>query len=338
MKKIGFDKARFIAALLVVAIHVYPFVTISEDFDFLFTHVLCRIAVPLFFMITGYFVIPKALESKSNLILYSRKILKIYLLCIIIYLPINIYSGYFNGINIINILRDIFVNGTFYHLWYFPALILGIWILYFMVKNYRDCIVKIIVLILFIVGIFGDSYYGISDKVSVLNFIYKIIFSISKYTRNGLFYAPIFLYLGYSFNNRNFKLDKVKNIILLTIFILLMELEGYILNLLNFQRHDSMYFSLILVMILIFNLLIVNKKEENRELRNISTLIYIIHPLFIIVVRVIAKITHLENILIDNNLVNYIFVVFLSLGFSIIFEKIKRITKTNVNNERKLGI
>ena len=47
-KVISFDTVKIFMACLVVAIHVYPFASVSQSFDFFFTHVFCRIAVPFF--------------------------------------------------------------------------------------------------------------------------------------------------------------------------------------------------------------------------------------------------------------------------------------------------
>jgi len=134
LKKLNLDIFRFIAALMIVAIHIYPLAVFNQNVDYFFTRVIFRIGVPLFLMITGFFVLPKALKDKNKLKDYTFKILKIYILSILIFLPINIYSGTFKNLDIINVLKDIFINGTMYHLWYFPALILGIWITYFLLK------------------------------------------------------------------------------------------------------------------------------------------------------------------------------------------------------------
>ncbi len=56
-------------------------------------------------------------------------------------------------------------------------------------------------MILYIIGIFGDSYFGISKQSIIISKTYDAIFMIADYTRNGLFFAPIFISLGYSFNN-----------------------------------------------------------------------------------------------------------------------------------------
>ena len=316
-KILNLDFARLIAAILIVAIHIFPFYTINTTLDFIFTHVICRIGVPLFLMITGYFVIPKALKNINVLKKYTINIIKIYLLCILLYLPINIYAGY--EFSIANILKDIFIEGAFYHLWYFPALILGIWILYFLVKNFKTNVVFIISIILYLIGLFGDSYYYLNNEF-FLN-IYNKIFTIFDYTRNGLFYVPIFLFLGYFLNNK--KTDKTKSLYLFIVFYLLMIVEGLILHNFNLQKHDSMYLMLIPTMYFLFSFLI-TYKGKNIKYRNMATTIYIFHPFFIVVVRFIAKIFNLEEILVYNNLIHYIVVVIISIIFALIINKVKK--------------
>ncbi len=135
-KKINIDVARFVVSFLVIAIHISPFININQEFNFFFyKNIRKNCSTIIFFMITGYFVIDGCLKDKNKLKKYTIKILKIYLFCIILYLPINIYMGKFNNISIFSIIKDILINGTLYHLWYFPALILGIWITYYFIKN-----------------------------------------------------------------------------------------------------------------------------------------------------------------------------------------------------------
>ena len=51
------DNFRFLAALLIVAIHTSPLASFSGTADFLVTYCFGRIAVPFFFMVTGFFVL-----------------------------------------------------------------------------------------------------------------------------------------------------------------------------------------------------------------------------------------------------------------------------------------
>lgn len=331
-KKLSMDMFRIIAAILIVAVHTFPLVSINETADFVFTHVICRIGVPFFLMITGFFILPKAIEDKNKLIKYLIKIAKIYVICMILYLPVNIYAGQLKGIGVIDVLKDIFINGTFYHLWYFPALILGMIITYFLAKHFNKKIVGICAIVLYIVGVFGDSYFGISSKIPVISNIYSGIFAVSEYTRNGLFYAPMFLFLGYIFNNLELKISKKNNIIFVVISLILMILEGLILRKFSLQKHDSMYFMLIPAMFFVFNIILQGNEENNKKLREIATIIYIIHPIFIIIVRGAGKVLHLENLMIDNSLIHYLLVVISSVIFSIIFEIIKEKVKNRINN------
>ena len=87
MKKLNLDISRLIASLMVVAIHTYPLSSINGTLDYCFTRIICRIAVPIFLMITGYYVLNKDIDYLKK---YTIKILKIYLISILIYNPINI--------------------------------------------------------------------------------------------------------------------------------------------------------------------------------------------------------------------------------------------------------
>ncbi|MCI8621899.1 MAG: acyltransferase family protein [Clostridia bacterium] len=183
----------------------------------------------------------------------------------------------------------------------------------------------ICVIILYIIGLFGDSYFGIVDKSGVLSSFYNAIFMISSYTRNGVFYVPIFLSLGYMFANKEKKeIKKGKYVFITIISIALMVLEGLILKYFNLQKHDSMYIMLIPVMMSVFTLVLNANKENNKTLRNIATVIYIIHPIMIILIRGASKIVNLESIMVENSLIHYVLVVISSLIFSVIFEMIKK--------------
>ena len=49
------DIARYVSALLVVCIHTFPFLEISETFNTYWIHTVCRLAVPFFFTTSGFF-------------------------------------------------------------------------------------------------------------------------------------------------------------------------------------------------------------------------------------------------------------------------------------------
>lgn len=323
-KVISFDTVKIFMACLVVAIHVYPFASVSQSFDFFFTHVFCRIAVPFFLMTTGHFVLPKAMNDFQVLKKYTFKILGLYAICILLYLPVNLYAHSFDGMGFLEILQVIFLNGTFYHLWYFPALILGMWLVYFvgfLVKSKR--VNFVIFLLLYFVGLFGDSYYGVISGNSFFLSFYHAIFTVFDYTRNGVFYVPIFLYLGYVIRGQKNSKISCYSLLLFLVSLILMLVEGGILHFINVQRHDSMYLFLIPTMYFLFSYVSQVTQGNSKRLRLISTVIYVIHPLVILGVRVLARIIHLD-ILVIHSLINYFVVLFFSVIFSLAFEKCRQ--------------
>ena len=94
---------------------------------------------------------------------------------------------------------------------------------------------------------------------------------------------------------------------------------------------------LIPLMFVLFNLIVQkqDKTANNKKLRELSTTIYIMHPLFIIVVRGIAKIVHLQDLMIDNSVIHYLLVVISTIIFGIFFEFIKEKIKDGRNSKRQ---
>ena len=93
----------------------------------------------------------------------------IYGIAILIYLPLNIYNGTFlNGIHFWDLLRMLVMDGTMYHLWYLPASILGSLIAWFSVRRLNFKKAFVITFILFMIGVGGDSWYGLISQVPSL--------------------------------------------------------------------------------------------------------------------------------------------------------------------------
>ena len=63
-----------------------------------------------------------------------------------------------------NIIKDIVFDGTLYHLWYLPASIIGAAIAWYLVRKFDYGAALIMTGILYFIGLFGDSYYGLSEK------------------------------------------------------------------------------------------------------------------------------------------------------------------------------
>jgi serine/alanine racemase len=343
MNYVGLDYFRLIAAFLIVAIHTSPLTSVSPTSDFILTRIIARVGVPFFFMITGFFLSSEFLDKGNTSSTKTRnqilKISKLYAIAILLYLPLNIYTGYFKANNIsLKLLKDIIFNGTFYHLWYLPASILGIGLLYVITRFMKNKGIFIFVTILYVLGLLGDSYFGLVEKIKIIDTSYKIMFHLFDYTRNGIFMAPIFIYLGVLISSKEKHRKKSISTILIKLLIssVLLITEAFILQYHSLTRHDSMYVMLIPTMYFLFQLLLLVQGNANKNIRKIATLIYIIHPMCIIIVRGFAKFTNLELFFIQNSILHYLAVCMTSVIFSILFIILhsKRSIKNNFDKGR----
>ncbi len=315
----GIDYFRFIAALLIVAIHTSPLASFSETGDFILTRIIARVAVPFFLITSGFFLISRYTYSTEKLGAFVKKTALIYGAAILIYMPINIYNGYFKMDNLLpNIIKDIVFDGTLYHLWYLPASIIGAVIAWYLVKKLNYPKALIVASVLYLIGLFGDSYYGITEKIFCLNSLYDYIFQVTDHTRNGIFFAPIFFIIGGFIADNRPQNTFGKSIWGFAISLAMMFGEAMTLHHFDLQRHDSMYVFLLPCMYFLFNAILHFKGKRFVTLRTASLIIYIIHPMMIVVIRLFSKLLHLQNLLVENSIVHYFTVCLTSVVFSVV--------------------
>ena len=248
----GLDAFKVIAALLVVAIHTSPLASYSAAGDFFLTRCLARVAVPFFFMVTGHFVLGPVLEGQRAFAPVGRqikKILLLYLIAVVLYLPIGWYAGHYQALGPLDVVRLLVFDGTFYHLWYFPACALGLLVVYALARALPGRGLWAAVSILYLLALLGDSYYGLTAQLPALAAVYDGGFHLFSYTRNGLFMAPLFLLLGARLGRRGPAPLPGLAGVGLALSLALMTGEGFLLRHFQFQRHDSMYLLLPLVMV-----------------------------------------------------------------------------------------
>ncbi|WP_289765012.1 acyltransferase family protein, partial [Faecalibaculum rodentium] len=198
------DIARYVSALLVVAIHVYPFVDMSPVFNQYFIAIVCRLAVPFFFVVSGYFFFRKIRrseteENREKLKDYLWRIGKIYLIWTVIYLPYTIWnyaSAGFSWQSIFSWVRDFFLNGSYYHLWFLPAMMLGMVIVWFLYEKRGMMFTLKVSLGLYVVGYLINIYAPYWETLPYVSILYGFFQKTLVTARDGFFFAPMFLSLG----------------------------------------------------------------------------------------------------------------------------------------------
>ncbi|MFC3803765.1 acyltransferase [Cohnella sp. GCM10012308] len=318
----GLSWLKFIAALLVVANHTSPLALFGPTADFLADNALTRIAVPIFFIASGFFYFRKLtsdpLADRRHLRHYLGSIARLYAIAILLYLPLNVYNGYFSSsISAFSLLRDLAFDGTFYHLWYLPALMIGIAMLHGLYRVLNPAVVMAIACALYAFGLFGDSYYGFITGSDVLTEWYKGTFQAFDYTRNGLFFAPIYLALGAFVARRPQTARRpVMNAVLFAISLSAMLAEASWLHDSSIPRHDSMYVFAVPAVYFLFLWALPHKGPAKRGLREGRAWIYVLHPIAIVLVRGAAKAAGLQPWLIGNSLIHFAAVCVLSIAMA----------------------
>lgn len=332
------DYFRLLAAFMVVAIHTSPLLSINESADFFLTRILSRLAVPFFFAVSGFFLF-KVANNKEGLLRFIKKTSILYIVSILLYLPVNIYMGYFVELRFDELLKDLLFDGTMYHLWYLPAALLGSIISYFLINKLGLGVSLVISMLLYFFGLLGDSYYGLLDSNSNLLALYNLNFNLFDYTRNGIYFAPICFTIG-AYVAKGKRLNRRNSLIAFLLTFSCMIVEGVILKNIGFMKHDSMYLFLIPSLYFLLQVLIQANVRSKPSLRTTSTVIYIIHPIMILIVRILARILGLENLLIHNSMIHFILVAFFSYIFALVFTmflkrmKIIRKSKDETNHEK----
>ena len=285
----GLDWFRLPAALLVVANHTSPLLAFSPEADHVLTQILARVAVPFFLTVSGYFLLPKAeREGRRAVCPFLRRTLLLYLCATLFYLPLQLYKGHRPGL--LGALRDLVFDGTFYHLWYFPALLVGLSLVCLLPRRARWPVSAL----LYLMGLLGDSYYALAAAFPPLRICYDVLFHIFDQTRNGLFLAPLFLVLGGALAHRPSTRNRSARLAALIGALLLLLAEGRMVFSLALARYSTMYLSLPLVLWLLFRFLQSLDLPPRPGLRPLSTAVYLLHPWLIVALRGFARLTGLD--------------------------------------------
>lgn len=259
---------------------------------------MTRIAVPVFFMITGYFYSP-SIASKQ-----IKKLLKLMLLGNGIYLVWKMALAAVKGevssfltttFTVRNIVKFILLNESHLqsHLWYLGAILYVVVIVTLLFKWNEEKSKRVLYLITPF-HLFGDLILG---KYSLLllhrEFPYILV-------RNWLFVGIPYFTIGMWMKKQEIKIGKRKTIGLIILTALTTLLERWLLvsNNLNSTRDHYLSTTFLAVAVFLFFLSYVGNTENivSRIGKLDSTWIYILHPIVIIIIGTVAKKIGVESI------------------------------------------
>jgi serine/alanine racemase len=290
----GIDLLKLIFSFFVVFIHCHP----REDpFSFTLANGVGRLAVPFFFCAAGFFLAKKTLYAPAELCRKNRnaflwRILKMYLIWTAVYLPFKLVAlrvggGYDLFSCVIEYLRGLFFTGSYYHLWYLPALAFGALLVSVLSRRMKVETVFVLFLGVYLVGIFNEAYTGLCPP-GLSDFYERIYNPIFERTRNGFFFAPIFVAMGYLFarfdaeKRSAFKGTPRRDLLLAVFFTVLTCIEALLLeyNGITNDRY-GMYIFVVPATFFCFaaakELELGWSEKKAYAIRKLSTAIYLVH-------------------------------------------------------------
>lgn len=270
----GLDVLKFSMAFLVVAIHAEA-VNAYENL-YAVIHPLTDIAVPLFFVISSFLVFSKIrISNNSHEILqhFLKRLSILYIFWMLIQFPLVIYTRNYLNYDIIilpyYIIRDIIFCSTFHGSWFLSALVVGVYIVFFLSKYFTD---KYIWILPSLISIY-IYYYDLFP----LNwqYLYHWYTNVFQTPLNSFPVSLIWIVCGYILSNSRIlkSISSWNSSALIIIFII-----SWALNIT--QSWDMRLCMVLSLFILSFNWKI-NYKPIHKYMRQSSILIFITHFIFI---------------------------------------------------------
>lgn len=322
------DLTKFILSAFVVAIHaqlfheyIYPFV---------------RLAVPMFFILSGYFAfanldpIQDKLEKKRKMLCITQRFLKLYLFWFILLLPYTLYlrkyfdEGFFHGMLIM--IQNFFLGSTFRGSWYIMATILGIIIIYGLSGRMSNASLLLVTVPIYLYATVFTEFSAEIQSVPALRTIsngYERIFGTPCFT---FLIALLYIALGKIIADCPPEKRKCSKYTVLFVVCLLGLLLEYGLR----RRNAAFPFDCDCLIMLaptafffvmsIFNVQIAVKNAK--VMRKLSTVIYCSHMVMLAVVSKALQIAHISD---SVNILKYLLTLAVTACLGLVILKLEKV-------------
>ena len=276
-RNVGIDLLKYLCAFLVICLH-------SDFYGKTYVDTIARIAVPLFFMITGYYY--TILKENNKIFSQMKKIFILMLTTNLFYTVIDVIrskKSYAPFCNFTAFFRFLLLNERpiWSHLWYLGALLYGLLLIYISdklsLRKKMYFFIPILLCINLILGNYSTVIFGHALPIA--------------YSRNFLFMALPFLLLGDCLYQFRSKLKTKNSFLFLALILSVIFTFAEQGLLLHFNAYDNRDFFLgtTLTVVSIFLLTLQNSHLFSSSFslkisclgKYLSLGIYILHPLII---------------------------------------------------------
>ncbi|MCW8331264.1 acyltransferase family protein [Photobacterium sp. SDRW27] len=324
----SFEWGRLLALFAVIIIHAKPFANTplfdEQPWLGMLLNQLGRFGVPLFFILAGYFIMPRLTSATNDTITrYSLPLIKVWAAWSVVYLlvPFNLRivmekgylaerTGYWDFL-LTNPLNTLFEGGLV-HLWYIPGLLCGIVVIGLLCALKQQKLIVPVAVALYLYGLMAGSYQPIFGLESPI------------FTRNGPFFSTLMIAIGFEARRRNLQVatNKATAVMLFGMVLHLFEAKSLMASDVPFMNHDFLIGTPFWAAGLFF-LLAAKPEFGNRPLTFMWSQkilgLYLCHLLVIIYLMNLAGMFGFEGVLKDLTMVPLSF--FISLGLVSLIER-----------------
>ena len=171
------DLTKFLCAILIIIIHTDPFSSYSGALTFGLRNCIATVAVPFFFITSGYLFSKKQSllltnqEKNAHFVKWLTRVCLMYLFWSAVYFVFVVIKWCMQGFtfNLVLIyIKDFFLNGSYSTIWYLLATLTGGLILGLLRKilSYKNII--IIAGLIYVFTLFASAYYNLSLRIPLL--------------------------------------------------------------------------------------------------------------------------------------------------------------------------
>jgi len=333
------DILKLFFSICVVAIHTGIFDDRNSLTQYFIFQSIFRLAVPFFFVCSGYFIGLKLFDKKEKLegkIIIKKQLSRLkypLIFWMIIGLPIQIY--FLRDNSLVYIALKLTQKILFYPwnaFWYVLALIVALFIiLQFYKKNKLELCFKISCF-LYCFALICNNYYFVIENTFIQSFVDKYMYIFIS-ARNGLFVGLFFVTAGILLAKKSLShiFDKKKNILMLIVFYSLFLLEIFFIRNKSYLDDSSLFLLILPVVIeIIICSSFINLKIDTKKIRNYSTGLYFVHATIRDIIKILFETFY--GIEINSSITLFLLTLVISfilvtILFKINNEKINKIIK-----------
>lgn len=278
------DTIKFICSILIFMIHIPPLCapfdgTLSAGatlVNFWLQKYICRLAVPFYFVCSGFFLfrkMPRDAVDVERVKNYCFRILRL----------LGTWS----------IL--LFMGGDV-QLWYLGSTVLAVTLLSLCLHfRMKDMFIIILACVLFIIGLFRDSYFGFIEPLTtheILRYFFAAWGLGTNVFIRGVFMGFIFVLMGMLFAKKNIHLNTRLSLIGFVVSMVCLGGEVFTLDYYGIPFDHTMYIFLLPATFFLFAFatsLSLKDRPVYARLRTIGLLVYFLHLFVSKFINLVAK-------------------------------------------------